>query len=80
MGVGFSPGDDSYAQPYFYVAPWPHPKQDDLPKLSVGHWHTAGFTAAVLTGDDILQASPGSVADFLSNAIRSATDLLTGQV
>jgi hypothetical protein len=25
IGVGLSPGDQSYAEPYFYVTPWPSP-------------------------------------------------------
>jgi hypothetical protein len=58
LGVGMSPGDASYAEPYFYVSPWPAPAADQLPVLqSRGHWHTEGWTGAVLTasqfaGDD----------------------------
>jgi hypothetical protein len=56
IGVGFSPGDDSYPQPYWYVSPWPKPDPSALPPPSVpGHWHTQGFTGIVATGDDILK-------------------------
>lgn len=57
IGVGLSPGDESYQEPYFYITPWPYPdlKITRLPKLSVGHWHTEGFVAAILTGSTILQ-------------------------
>ena len=47
MTVGMSPGDASYAEPYWYVTPWPYPT-GDLPPLDSGHWHTQGWTGAVL--------------------------------
>ncbi len=31
IGVGLSPGDDTYPEPYFYISPWPYPSQPDLP-------------------------------------------------
>ena len=60
IGVGLSPGDGAYAQPYAYVSPWPAPKSPKLPALPPGgHWHTQGFFAAVATGDELLaQADP----------------------
>ena len=58
LGAGFSPGDGSYAEPYFYVSPWPAPAPDALPALTSGaHWHTEGFTSAVLTASAILGAA-----------------------
>lgn len=33
VGVGLSPGDASYEQPYFYVNPWPRPDPGALPRL-----------------------------------------------
>jgi hypothetical protein len=59
IGVGFSPGDGSYDQPYFYVTPWPYPDSGSLPPLADGaHWHTEGWTGAVLTGEQLLSAPP----------------------
>ncbi|NNE20182.1 MAG: hypothetical protein HKN10_17070, partial [Myxococcales bacterium] len=50
IGVGFSPGDGSYDQPYFYVTPWPYPETANLPPLTKGaEWHRNGWTGAVLT-------------------------------
>jgi hypothetical protein len=49
IGVGVSPGDDSYAEPYIYVGPYPFPALDQLAPLSLGHWHTANWVGAVLT-------------------------------
>lgn len=55
IGVGVSPGDEYYAQPYVYVSPWPRFDGDKLPDAPLpGHWHTEGFFGAVATGDDIL--------------------------
>ncbi len=54
VGCGMSPGDASYAEPYFYVTVWPYPEKEKLTALAVGKWHTEGFVAAVLTGSDLL--------------------------
>lgn len=76
VGVGMTPGDGSYAEPYWYVSPWPYP--DTLPALGdVGHWHTEGFTAAVLTARDVVAASAADrqralVDDFLEEAIAAS--------
>lgn len=59
IGVGFSPGDASYDQPYFYITPWPYPDTEDLPTLEAGaHWHTSGWTGAVLTAERLLAVPP----------------------
>lgn len=48
IGVGLSPGDSSYGEPYWYVSPWPYP-QGDLPTLPApATWHTHGWVGAVL--------------------------------
>jgi hypothetical protein len=55
IGVGMSPGDDGYDQPYFYINPWPHLDADGLPALAPpGHWHTDGFVGAIATAEEIL--------------------------
>jgi len=55
VGVGVSPGDEFYAQPYVYVSPWPRFDGANLPALPPpGHWHTEGFFGAVATGEEIL--------------------------
>ena len=53
IGIGVSPGDEHYAQPYAYVSP--SPRFDRLPDPpKPGRWHTDGFFGAVATGDAIL--------------------------
>ena len=78
IGVGLSPGDDSYVEPYWYVAPWPHPKPDAWPRLDGGRWRTEGFVAAVLTGSELVAAAdrPAALRAFLRSAIRASRALL----
>jgi len=55
IGIGVSPGDNYYAQPYLYVSPYPKPDTADLPPLPPGaRWHTKDFFGAVATGTDLL--------------------------
>ncbi len=84
VGLGLSPGDGSYAEPYLYVTPWPYPEAGSpLPPLPEGgHWHTEGFTAAILTGSSLVATSPGpareaAVEGFLTAAFE-ASRRLTG--
>ncbi len=48
IGVGLSPGDDNYPEPYYYIAPWPYPDPKKLKKNEIYQWHTEGFTAAII--------------------------------
>ena len=82
IGVGLSPGDESYQEPYFYISPWPYPGLNikKLPKLSVGHWHTEGFVAAVLTATTLRQEGLGNnqidaVSKFLEEGMDQAKKL-----
>jgi len=73
MGVGFSPGDEYYNEPYFYVGI--HPMPDVLPALpAVGHWHTDEFTAAIATASRIttMKDQEHEVEDVLRAAIEIA--------
>ena len=76
IGVGMSPGDSSYEQPYWYVNPWPRPKDQPLPALAAGgHWHTAGWFGAVLS-----HPSPADdVRAFLVSAMAHARTLIGGE-
>ena len=73
IGVGLSPGDESYGEPYFYVNPWPHPDPADLPDPpGLGHWHTQGFVGAILTGSELIAAHDikSAAAEFIAEARR----------
>lgn len=78
VGIGLSPGDNYYPQPYFYVSPWPRPVPERLPSLpSPGYWHTRDFIAAILTGDQVvaMKDRAGETRRFLDAAIATARDL-----
>jgi hypothetical protein len=83
IGVGMTPGDASYVQPYFYVLPWPAPPRDELPLLQGGgRWHREGWVGAVLAGDDLV--GDGAAVNiqrkqtraFLASAVRRSRNLL----
>jgi len=74
MGVGFSPGDGYYDEPYFYVSIHPAPTVTTLPALPVGHWHSHHFTAAIATAGRILEKSDQGAA--VRSFLRSATEII----
>ncbi|MEZ5963572.1 MAG: hypothetical protein R3F56_06975 [Planctomycetota bacterium] len=54
IGLGFSPGDSHYAEPYFYCSPYGE-NAAALPPLSgPGEWHTTDFTSVIVTGTELL--------------------------
>ena len=83
IGVGLTPGDASYPEPYFYVNPYGLAAQpaDPPPLESGGRWHTDGWFGAVLTATAIV-VNPGelqesAVSSFLRGAVDAARNLLT---
>jgi hypothetical protein len=80
MGVGFSPGDHFYDEPYFYVSLYPGPDVASLPRLpAIGHWHANRFIAAIATARRIVEAKDQkrSVEAFLHDAIEIAIKALS---
>lgn len=80
VGVGHSPGDQSYPEPYWYVTPWPYPPAETtLPPLSGdGFWHRQGFIGAILTGSRLVSGDSQveQVKQFLDSAIAACRSLL----
>ncbi len=79
IGVGLSPGDATYEEPYWYVGPWPHPEPAAWPELAGrGRWHTDGFVAAVLPAEDFVGENdqPKRLREFLASAIAGSRALL----
>jgi hypothetical protein len=73
-GIGLSPGDEYYAEPYFYVGPYPYPRTDALPVLGTGRWHRAGWVGAALPGSDVVAAGDAAaqarlVGGFVTEAV-----------
>ncbi len=84
LGVGFSPGDGSYNQPYWYISPYPSPAVDALPTLvGSGHWHTQGWVGAVLTASSLDHstntAATSQLQDFITAAIAVSMDYLASR-
>ncbi len=80
IGVGLSPGDDTFAEPYFYVLPWPRPA-GELPELDGGRWHTEGWTGAVLDATELAGgrsngAQRERIERFLTSAVTACRRLL----
>ncbi len=81
IGLGLSPGDGSYAAPYYYVANWPAPSADRLPTelSSKGKWHTENWVGMVLplkalTSVSTQHAQEQILSDYLSEALSIAKD------
>ena len=74
IGVGMSPGDGSYAEPYFYCTPWPVPSA--LPEAPAGpmQWHTEGFTSLVCPASRV--EGDTDLSSVLDAAVRTSHDLL----
>lgn len=83
VGVGLSPGDGYYPEPYFYVNAWPAPEEEALPTLpGMASWHTQDWTGAVLLGTYCALAGRGEaqsamVARFIESAVPAAITLLS---
>ncbi|MBW4469955.1 MAG: hypothetical protein KME45_06065 [Stenomitos rutilans HA7619-LM2] len=82
IGVGLSPGDTSYDEPYWYVSPYPYPDTASLPALdSHGFWHTQHWVGAVLTTSQLpkhagAKAQQQQVEAFLNSALEASIALL----
>ena len=80
LGVGLSPGDIYYDEPYFYVSMYPKPDSTTLPTLPMfGHWHTHEFMAAIAPARKILSATDQKTEtdEFLQCAVDVALKLLS---
>jgi len=81
IGVGHSPGDEWYAEPYWYVGPSPYPEPRDLPSLDGrGRWHTKGWVGAVLPASDYVagdaEAQHSQVSACIDSAVVASRRLL----
>jgi hypothetical protein len=78
LGLGFSPGDDSYAEPYLYVLPNPAPDERALVPLPAPmEWVTEGWVGAVLRGSALAPLSADAQAELVERFYRSSVDLLS---
>ncbi|WP_068511831.1 hypothetical protein [Leptolyngbya sp. O-77] len=75
LGVGLSPGDPSYSEPYWYISPYPYPELSDLPALESGNWHTDHWVGAVLKATQITKADDLPV--FVDRTVSVAKQILS---
>lgn len=89
VGIGLSPGDSSYSEPYWYVSPYPYPEIDNLPTPDGnGFWHTQHWIGAVLTASRLVredqtdqkatEVQKQQVETFLKSALNASKALLIG--
>ncbi len=82
IGAGMTPGDDSYAVPYWYVTPYPVPDPPPTPELDGrGTWHTDEWFGAVLTAerlgrDDGAAAQASQVEAFIRSAVAAGRRMI----
>ena len=81
IGVGHSPGDEWYAEPYWYAGPYPNPEASDLPPLDGGHWHTLGWIGPVLPASGYVDGDAAHqrrrVTAFIESAVAACRSLLS---
>lgn len=78
LGVGFSPGDHTIEEPYWYISPYPAPAASKLPDLPCGYWTTEGYTGATLRYSEIqnTDAPEGKVEQYFKETIPQLFELL----
>jgi hypothetical protein len=81
IGVGHSPGDEWYAEPYWYVGPYPYPETSEFPPVDGGgHWHTKGWVGAALPASSYAAADGlgqrQQVVTFIDSAVKACRTLL----
>lgn len=74
IGIGMSPGDGSYVEPYLYVTPYPLVASPAYPDLPSGAWRREGWPGAVLTGSEIVRGA--DVHAFMRAAVDGARGVI----
>ena len=79
MNFGFSPGDQSIPNPYFYATAYPTPDGLTDVELPAGaYWHTEGWTGAVMTYESVLSSDDptGALLGFLRTVQNAGATLM----
>ncbi len=80
IGLGLSPGDENYDQPYAYLYPWPRPDVSQFPTgcPAPGHWSTRGFIGAAAPGEEIVKLDDPlrQTAEFYKSSYEIALKIL----
>lgn len=81
IGVGMSPGDETFDQPYLYVNayPWPEPFVPRGSELPPGaFWNDRGFHGAALLGETVVKLGVEERNDFAAGFLEAAVRALLG--
>lgn len=66
IGIGISPGDETYSFPYLYMNPWPFDKKIVKESPPIGVWHTEGWNGIKVEWDDLVQLTAKDAAEKIS--------------
>jgi hypothetical protein len=82
IGVGLSPGDRYFPEPYWYVSPWPRPEIAARPALDSstdGRWADFGavLLGSDLVGDGSASTQASKLRSFVHSAIKTARALIS---
>ena len=76
VGLGMSPGDEHYNQPYMYVNSWPYVEEQFLKELTFGNWHSDEWVGGVLLAEELWSAE--NQEEALKLFYEEASKLLIG--
>jgi hypothetical protein len=81
VGTGFSPGDRSYPEPYWYVTFYPYPDPEMLPPLPQGSWHTQDWVGAIQRASQLSASDyqKEQLEEFFTGALQMSSFLLQGE-
>ena len=66
IGIGISPGDETYSFPYLYMNPWPFNEKVRENSLPIGKWHTSGWNGIKVEWDELTQFKPKDAAEKIT--------------
>lgn len=66
IGMGISPGDEQYNEPYLYIIPYPFNPKVTQHNLPIGNWHTSSWKGIKVDRADLGNYSQSEVSDLLS--------------
>ena len=79
LGLGFSPGDDTFAEPCLYALPTPYPDEHALKPLPAPmEWVTDGWVGAVLRGSGVARLESDAQAELVAGFYAEAEAALAG--
>ncbi|MFQ5781871.1 MAG: hypothetical protein ACE5GR_02300 [Nitrosopumilus sp.] len=65
IGIGISPGDKQYLNPYLYMNPWPFNSKITQESLPIGAWHTNGWNGIKAEWDEFMKFTPKDAAKII---------------